>query len=156
MKFSNIALLLAGASAQTPSYLLGRWRGYNIKYGKAGEFFPGESGILFDQNTLTSYGQMNEELFKANVVQGSDGKIYIENEHVKKEWVIEEIPGVHFHSTSLYGFAMAGDGPVPGSFKDAMLDDTSIASFMWKCRPDVHDNICDFSTVKPPSMFTVP
>ena len=85
MKFTNIALLLAGASAQTPSYLLGRWRGYNIKYGKAGEFFPGESGMLFDQNTVTAYGQMNEELFKGDVVQGSDGKIYFHIGDFKKE-----------------------------------------------------------------------
>ena len=78
MKFTNIALLLAGASAQTPSHLLGRWRGYNIKYGKGGEFFPGESGLHFDQDSVTAYGQMNEELFKANVIRDAEGNLFLE------------------------------------------------------------------------------
>ena len=44
---------------------------------------------------------------------------------------------------------------MPEDFNSALLDDHSIASFFWRCRPDVHDNICDFTTVKPPP-YSIP
>ena len=46
--------------------------------------------------------------------------------------------------------------PVPATLDEALVDSTSIVSIFLKCRQDMHDEVCDFSSVKPlaPSLTT--
>ena len=77
--------------------------------------------------------------------------------------VANEIPGVRLHTAVPYYFILPGsnsnqaykDGPFPAanSLEEALKDSTSIVSIFMKCRQDVHDKVCDFSSVKPPGSY---
>ena len=67
MKFSALTAFVATASAQTPDYLLGRWRMINVKYAKPDNVMPGEGGALFTDSTLQFLNHKNEKYLEYDV-----------------------------------------------------------------------------------------
>lgn len=68
MKLTALATLLATVSGQTPDYLLGRWRGLNVKYGEPGNMGLGEFGIVFDDWTMKTLDHNNQPHMEFDVL----------------------------------------------------------------------------------------
>ena len=162
MKFSALTALVATASAQTPDYLLGRWRMINVKYGKHENLLPGEGGAYFTDNTLSFINHKNEKFLTYDVIGEENGNIILQTQckyHYRWEMRAEEFVGVNFHTTVPYSLVgPSGDAafpggpigvPIPDTLEEALLDNTSSVNIMLKCRQDVHDKYCDFTEMKP-------
>ena len=128
MKFSALTALVATASAQTPEYLLGRWRMINVKDGKHENLRPGEVGVLITENTYSILNHKNEKILSYDVIGEKNGNLILatqDENHWRFEIRAEEFVGVNFHTTVPYSLvAPTLDAPFPGGPKGVPIPDT--------------------------------
>lgn len=115
----------------TPTELIGRWRGLNVKTGMPNNFLMGEIDMVFgDSNLTVIYPNRTQVVYDVSTTGGSYFVLTKGNDTIK---VVNNLVAYLKHTVAM-GLSTYGPGKdAPDSFRAGVASNKSTSAVMWKC-----------------------